>query len=943
MSKITAAAVNSEEETAALVQLLHETQQRLQELNGRELDAVLHPNGQHYLLHEAQGKLQHSEEAQRRLALTQSSILNALPANIALIDHDGVILSVNDGWRRFAAEGGLDSPTAGLGQNYLHVCDVASGESAEEAHYAAAGVRSVLEGAASSFTFEYPCHLASQRHWFRLMANPMVNGAVVMHIDITERKLAEEALRESEERFRSLFDAAAAGIATSTPHGRYLQTNAAYCQMLGYTEAELRTRDFASVTHPEDLLLNLNLRDELLAGERASFVMEKRYIRKGGEIIWVRMSVSATHGAAGEITALIVIAEDITWRKKAREELLESEKRFATAFEFAPNGVALMAKDGRWMKVNRALMDMLGYSEVEFLARTALDMTHPDDTKLSWNNIRRALAGETNTYQCEKRYLHKNGRTIPVLLNVSLVHDSQGQPVYFVSQIQDFTERKRTEARFRRLVDSDVQGVFFWNKNGAVTGANNSFLRLTGYTRDDLDAGRVRWTTMTPPEYAARDQHALREIDATGRCTPYEKQYIRADGSTVFVLLGSTNFEDSPEEGVCFVLDLTERKEIEQQFLRAQRLESIGFLAGGIAHDLNNCLTPVISALELLEIQCLDPKSRKLLDVLGSSARRGAQIVRQILLFARGGVEGQRLPVDIKHLVGDLKNIIDDTFLKHIQVRVKIPKDIWTVLGDSTQLHQVLLNLCVNARDAMPAGGRLTISAENLTLDSHYAGMEPEARPGRYVVIHVQDQGTGIPPDVIKKIFDPFFTTKEVGKGTGLGLSSSLGIIKSHGGFIRVYSEPGTGTVFKIYLPAPYAAPSGSSPERKPDLPRGHGELILVVDDEPAVRQVTKETLETFGYQVIAAADGAEGITEYAARPSEFAAVITDMMMPVVDGATFMRVLRHTNPNVRIIASSGHFPEHRLSEAGGMENAFFLPKPYSAELLLTTLRNALER
>jgi PAS domain S-box-containing protein len=637
--------------------------------------------------------------------------------------------------------------------------------------------------------------------------------------DDAETAAKQETPRESEELFRGMFNSAAVGIATSTPHGRYLQANAAYCQMVGYTEEELRARNFASITHPEDLALNLNLRDELLAGQRASFVIEKRYIRKSGEIIWCRHTVSATHASTGEVTAMVVIAEDITWRKKAQQ----------------------------------------------------------------------------------------------------------------------------IEVRFRRLVDSNIQGVFFWNRNGTVTGANNYFLKLTGYTREDLEAGRIHWSEMTPPQYAALDQHALEEINAKGICTPYEKQFIRADGSTVFVLLGAALFEDNSEEGVCFVLDLTERKRIEQQFLRAQRLESIGILAGGIAHDINNCLTPVITAIELLEAQFPDPDSQKLLEVLGDSARRGAQIVRQILLFARGGAEGQQLPVNIRQIIHDLENIINDTFLKHVRVRVDVPDDIWTVVGDATQLHQVLLNLCVNARDAMPAGGRLTVLAQNLVLDEHYAVMEPEARPGRYVVIHVQDEGTGIPPDVIKKIFDPFFTTKEVGKGTGLGLSSALGIVKSHGGFIRLYSEPGVGTVFKVYLPAPHAAEPSASPARAPKLPRGNGELILVVDDEPAVRQVTRTMLENFGYKVVLASDGAEGIKEYAARPNDFAAVITDMMMPVVDGATFMRALRQTNPGARIIASSGHFPENWLTDAGGIGSALFLPKPYSAEMLLTTLKNALEQ
>jgi CheY-like chemotaxis protein len=330
------------------------------------------------------------------------------------------------------------------------------------------------------------------------------------------------------------------------------------------------------------------------------------------------------------------------------------------------------------------------------------------------------------------------------------------------------------------------------------------------------------------------------------------------------------------------------------------------------------------------------------LEMVSSSAQRGADMVSQVLSFARG-VEGRRMEIQIKHLIQDIEKIANETFLKHIQVRTIVPHHLWTIIGDPTQLHQVLLNLCVNARDAMPEGGMLTISAENLALDTHYAGMNLEAKPGPYVLLQVEDSGTGMPAEVVEKIFDPFFTTKEIGRGTGLGLSTSLAIVKSHGGFIRVYSEPGVGTRFKVFLPAWTGPLSGTAEEMPPEMPRGNGELILVVDDEASVRQITQQTLEAFGYRVVLASDGADAVAIYATRQAEIAAVLTDMTMPVMDGAAAIQVLRKFNPNVRIIAASGLSSNGYITDAASLGVKHFLAKPYTAETLLKTLAQVLKQ
>jgi nitrogen-specific signal transduction histidine kinase/CheY-like chemotaxis protein len=388
--------------------------------------------------------------------------------------------------------------------------------------------------------------------------------------------------------------------------------------------------------------------------------------------------------------------------------------------------------------------------------------------------------------------------------------------------------------------------------------------------------------------------------------------------------------------------DITDKKKIEAQFMRAQRMESIGTLAGGIAHDLNNILAPIILSIDFLRSISNDPQATKILQAIELSARRGADIVRQVLSFARGQ-EGQRIEVQSKHLFKDLEVIMKDTFPKNIRLHFSVPGDIWTILGDPTQIHQILLNLCVNARDAMPGGGSLTIGVENKTIDEQYAAMNIEAKAGRYVVLSVTDTGTGIPRDHLDKIFEPFFTTKELNKGTGLGLSAVMAIVKSHDGFVNVYSEPGKGTTFKVYLPATEVSSTTRKEEsEKVSLPRGNGQTVLVVDDEASILIVTSQTLQAFGYRVVTATDGAEALSTYVQHRDEIAVVLTDMMMPIMGGAAMIQALLRINPAVKIIAASGLPSNSGEAKTFGIDIKHFLAKPYTAETLLTSVRMILD-
>jgi two-component system, cell cycle sensor histidine kinase and response regulator CckA len=383
--------------------------------------------------------------------------------------------------------------------------------------------------------------------------------------------------------------------------------------------------------------------------------------------------------------------------------------------------------------------------------------------------------------------------------------------------------------------------------------------------------------------------------------------------------------------------DVTEQKRVEEQFLRAQRLESIGTLASGVAHDLNNILVPILMAAPLLRGDLPKEEREKFLTIVESSAERGASIVKQVLTFARGA-DGDRVLLQPIYLIGEVAKIAEQTFPKSISVRTRYPENLRPLEADATQLHQVLLNLAINARDAMPHGGDLTFSVENFDVDDHYASMTPGAKPGPHVMMQVSDTGTGIPRHIIDKIFDPFFTTKDVGLGTGLGLSTVLGIVKSHGGFVHVYSEAGH-TSFKIFLPA--AKGDDSSPETPVDIPIGKGQTILVVDDESGIREVAQAVLIKHGYKVLVAEDGPTALALLARHSSEIQVMLTDMVMPFMDGLTLVRTVRKMEPDIRVILSTGRPEDPRTSEVALLHVHGCLTKPYTRETLLLMLDRVL--
>ena len=570
-----------------------------------------------------------------------------------------------------------------------------------------------------------------------------------------------------------------------------------------------------------------------------------------------------------------------------------------------------------------------------------LDAIHPEDRQRLQEEA--AVYHRHGAYDAEYRIMRPDGTLRWIRDRAFPVRNAAGEVYRMAGVAQDITERKLGEDRLREqasLLDRAQDAIIVRDLDHRVTYWNKSAERLYGWSEEEVLGKAVKdllYKDTTTFEKACEDVFSAGEWVG-------ELHQVSKTGTALIVEGRWTLLRDAagqPKGILGINTDITRQKKLEHQFLRAQRMESIGALAGGIAHDLNNVLTPITMAIDFLRLKVTDAKCLEVLDTIASSAHRGADMVGQVLSFARG-VEGRRIEVQPRHLIMDIERICRETFPKDIQLHITVERDLWTLQGDPTQLHQVLLNLCVNARDAMLRGGTLTVHARNVMLDAQFASMNIEANPGSHILFEVHDTGTGISRESIDKIFDPFFTTKELGKGTGLGLSTSLSIVKSHGGFMQVESEPGRGARFSVYIPATSLSSGVTSQEPGLHLPRGNGETILVVDDEAFVRQITRQTLEGFGYKVMLASEGAEAVTIYAQHRQEIAAVLTDMMMPVMDGASTIMVLLRMNPEVKVIAASGITTERNVMKANHAGVKRFIPKPYTAETLLTALKDVIE-
>jgi len=638
----------------------------------------------------------------------------------------------------------------------------------------------------------------------------------------------------------------------------------------------------------------------------------------------------------------------------AQLALRRSENRFRTILAGLQAGVVVHGPDLRIMAFNAQAADLLGLTDEQMSAR------RPDDP--AWGLIgidgapiadaelpyRRAFATRR---PCRDRVVgaerpHR-GELVWLLVNANPILTPEGDVAEVIVTFMDVSARieaERAQREQAQLLDHASDAIVVHDLNHRVLYWNKGAERIYGWPAAEAvgrNALQLHVGELEP--FQSAFESVLTEGEWMGEVRPRTKT-----GAPLVVQCRSTLIRDAggrPKSILLINTDITEKRRLEAQFLRAQRLESIGSLASGVAHDLNNVLTPIRMAVGLLKLKLppTDAEGQRVLASLETNAARGAQLVRQVLGFGRG-YDGEKIVVQPAHVAREVAQIVGDTFPKSIRLHTSLERELWTIRGDPTNLHQVILNLCLNARDAMADGGRLSVVLRNVVVDAAHSGMNAEVTPGNYVAISVADSGCGIPAGIRDKIFEPFFTTKAKDKGTGLGLSTVQAIVKAHAGFIGLDSQENRGSTFTVYLPAEGAAsPSGEPSDETAVAPGGNNQLILVVEDEDAIRLVARNILERFGYRVLLAENGVQAVSLYSFHREDIALVITDLAMPLMDGPTTILALRSLAPAVKIIASSG-VGTQAAPEAGWAVSVgvpYFIAKPYTAEALLKLVAKVL--
>jgi PAS domain S-box-containing protein len=644
---------------------------------------------------------------------------------------------------------------------------------------------------------------------------------------------------------------------------------------------------------------------------------------------------------ATEHVRLLEIERELRLTAQASEQryraISELASDFAYSFRALPNNKATL----EW--VTDAYTRITGYSFEELMMPGAWrTIIYPDDLAIAEEH--RGKIFHCQASSCEYRIITKQG-------NVRWLEDScrpfwdeaQSRYARVFGAARDITERKQAQldsSYLAYIVESSEDAIISKQLDDIITSWNKGAERIFGYTAEEVIGNDI--SIIIPPAKRDEEKEIFESLKRHQRVDHHETIRIRKDGQLIDVALTLSLIEDVSERiiGASMIMrDITDTKRRAAQLMREQRLESVGTLAGGIAHDLNNILAPIVMSISLLKRKLPDESSRTMLNTLEKNAQRGADLIKQVLSFARGA-QGDRATISIKPLLSETARIIHATFPRAIATSIILPDDSWRIMGNINQLHQVLICLCMNARDAMPNGGNISINAANVEIDENFTRRHIDAIKGKFVEIIVADNGCGIGEEIIDRIFEPFFTTKELGNGAGLGLSTALGIIKSHGGFIDVESAIGKGSIFKIYLPALVDAEPQQSESESEELLKGHGELILFVNSETATCEIAKATLETYRYRALLANDGAEATALFAIYKEEIRVALIDMRIPIMDGPTTIMALRKIDPNVKIIAVTDLITEN-ADKIADLNISTILQKPYSGDILLKTLRQIL--
>ncbi|MEA5575856.1 PAS domain S-box protein [Anabaena sp. UHCC 0451] len=762
----------------------------------------------------------------------------------------------------------------------------------------------------------------------------------------SEYKQAQKALTQSESTLHSFFESAPMmmGIVELVDNDiLHISDNPKTAKFLGLTPQAMQNRLAqemgVSITNLNHWINYYRQAELTQAPVRFEYIHETP---QGQTCLSATVSAIPKNYPSRQQFAYIV--EDITERKQAENELRWQEALLRSMNSVSPLGFYVV--DNRTDHILYFNNRFCEIWEIEHLKERMENRELknqdiiPDCLKLildipAFAASCQPLQDENNRCIIEDEICCNNGRTIRRFSTQVLDTDDQYLGRLYI--FEDITNRKQVEQKIHEqaaLLDIVTDAIIVQDLEHKILFWNKSAEKLYGWQAEEVINKNTGAIGVNEPRYQAQEiyQTVLKKGLWQGELNKYTKS-----GTEIIVesCWNLVNNEYNQAKSILIVeTDITQKKQLEQQFLRAQRMESIGTLASGIAHDLNNVLSPILMSAHFLKSQNHNPQIEEILSIVETNAKRGANLVKQVLSFTRG-ISGEYTVIQIKYLISEMQQIVVQTFPKSIKFCAEIQEDLYPVYGDITRLDQVLMNLFLNARDAMPNGGTLTITAENIWIDETFVKMHLDAQVGSYIIIKVIDTGAGIESSILNRIFEPFFTTKEFGKGTGLGLSTVIGIIKGHGGFLTVSSSLGKGTEFHLYLPAVYTEMLESLPET--EMPNGNGDWILLVDDEVSMQKIAKTSLENHNYQVITASDGEQALDSYKKNQDKIKTVIVDMMMPNLDGFTTIGRLQNINPHLRIIAISGLVTSEHLNIENKAGNIIFLPKPFTLQELLKTL------
>ncbi len=766
--------------------------------------------------------------------------------------------------------------------------------------------------------------------------------------ETTKRFRADQATREGEDNLEKILMSIGDGVIVTDTSGHVTRMNRVTEDLTGWTAEAGVGRAASEVFHVIDAETRALIADPATRALAANATLGKErpwlLVRKDGREVPVSDSCGLVRDVHGDVNGAVLVFRDITAAEKARTF-------FRALVEKSTDGIALTKPDGEFLYASPAAARILGRDGDAVVGTNVLDYAYPDDVA-RMREFNRSLAEKPGAVaDTERRVNGADGscRWIEVV-GTNLVDDPAVGAI--VRNMRDITERKTaeraldaSEAQFARLSESGLVGIARAAISGVVHEANDTYLRMLGYTRDDLRAGKVTWALTSSGEPGAADREAHEQLTSTGVATPWEKEFVKKDGGRLSVLVGAAMLD--PQAVIGFIIDLSDRKraekalhETEHQLRQAQKMDAVGRLAGGVAHDFNNLLSVILSYSDMLiaDVEPTHPMHADL-DEIRKAGRRAAELTHQLLLFSRQQVIEPKI-VDLNEVLGDLDRMLRRLVGEDIEVTLS-KRSTANVLVDPSSIQQVVMNLVVNARDAMPTGGKLTIETADVDLDEDYARGHVGVTPGHYVMLAVTDGGSGMDAATKERIFEPFFTTKEQGKGTGLGLSTVFGIVTQSGGSVWVYSELGLGTTFKVYLPRAKPGAREAETSIAPATLRGT-ETILLVEDEEQVRTVARGILTRTGYTVLHAATAGEALLVCEQHAGVIDLLVTDVVMPQMSGPELAKRLGVARPDMRVLCMSGYTDDSIVRHGVLAAHFAVLQKPLTPEMLTKKVREVLD-